>query len=67
MSVANEEKEVVPGLTAADVKEIADKAFYWTDGNHPQVNSAENGFLNILRNGKSDVSSSPAFVRKISL
>jgi hypothetical protein len=67
MSVVNEKKEVVPGLTASDVKEIADKVFNWTDGNHPQVNSAENGFLNILRNGKSDVSSSPAFVRKISL
>jgi ATP sulfurylase len=67
MSVANEKKEVVPGFTAADVKEMADKVFNWTDGNHPQVNSAENGFLNILRNGKSEVSSSPAFIRKITL
>jgi ATP sulfurylase len=65
--VANEEKEVVPGLTAADVKEMADKVFNWTDENHPQVNSAENGFLNILQNGKSEVSSSPAFIRKIAL
>jgi ATP sulfurylase len=66
MFVVNEEKEVVPGLTAADVKEMADKVFNWTDGNHPQVSSAENGFLNILQNGKSEVSSSPAFIRKIS-
>jgi ATP sulfurylase len=67
MSVANEEKTVVPGLTEADVKEMADKVFNWTDGNHPQVNSTQKGFLNILQNGKSTVSSSPAFIRKISL
>jgi hypothetical protein len=56
-------KDVVQGLNIADVKEMADKIFSWTDGNHPHVNSAENGFLNILRNGKSEVSSSPAFIR----
>jgi hypothetical protein len=67
MSVANEKKEVVPGLTAADVKEMADKVFNWTDRNRPQVNNTENGLLNILRDGKSEVSSSPAFIRKIAL
>jgi hypothetical protein len=46
---------------------MADKVFNWTDRNHPQVNSAENRFFDILQNGKSDVSSSPAFIRKIAL
>jgi hypothetical protein len=63
--VTSEEREVVPGLSSTDVREIADKVFNWTDGNHPQVNSGENGFLDILRNGKSEVSSSPAFIRKL--
>jgi hypothetical protein len=58
-------KEVVPGLTAADVKEMADKVFNLTDGNRPQIHGAENGFLNSLQTGTSDISSSPAFVRKI--
>jgi ATP sulfurylase len=65
--MTDEEREVVPGLTAADVKEIADKVFNWTDGNHPQVNNTGNGFLDILQGGKADLSSSPAFVRKIAL
>jgi len=61
------EKEIVPGLTSADVKEIADQVFNRTDGNHPQLSASENGFINILQNGKSDISASPAFVRKASL
>jgi ATP sulfurylase len=65
--MTDEKREVVPGLTSTDVKEMADKVFNWTDGNHPQVSSTENGFLNILQNGKSDISSSPAFIRKIAL
>jgi hypothetical protein len=65
--MTDEKREVVPGLTSADVKEMADKVFNWTDGNRPQVNNTENGFLNILQNGKSDISSSPAFIRKIAL
>jgi hypothetical protein len=65
--MTDEKKEVLPGLTAADVKEMADKVFNWTDGNRPQVNNTKNRFLNILRNGKSNVSSSPAFIRKIVL
>ncbi|MDR1315817.1 MAG: hypothetical protein LBK13_02990 [Spirochaetales bacterium] len=65
--MTNEEREVIPGLTADDVKEMADKVFNWTDGNRPQIQGAKNGFLNILQNGKSDISSSPVFVRKIIL
>jgi len=61
------EKEVVPGLTSADVKEIADQVFNRTDGNHPQLSASGNGFINILQNGKPDISASPAFVRKVSL
>ncbi|MDR1430320.1 MAG: hypothetical protein LBI85_08535 [Spirochaetaceae bacterium] len=65
--MTDEKREVLPGLTVADVKEMADKVFNWTDGNRPQASDTENGFLNILQNGKSDVSSSPAFIRKIVL
>jgi len=61
------EKEVVPGLTSADVKEIADQIFNKTDGNHPQLSVSGNGFINILQNGKPDISASPVFVRKASL
>jgi len=60
-------KEVVPGLTSADVKEIADQVFSRTDGNHPQLSVSGDGFINILQNGKSDISASPVFVRKASL
>jgi len=34
------EKEVVPGLTSADVREIADQVFNRTDGNHPQLSAS---------------------------
>jgi len=65
--MAAAEKEVVPGLTSDDVKEIADQVFNRTDGNHPQLNMSGNGFINILQNGKPDISASPVFVRKASL
>jgi hypothetical protein len=65
--MTDEKREVIPGLTAGDVKEMADKVFNWTDGNRPQIQGAKNGFLNILQNGKSNISSSPVFVRKIAL
>jgi len=65
--MADTEKEVVPGLTSADVKEIADQIFKRTDGNHPLLNVSGNGFINILQNGKPDISASPVFVRKVSL
>jgi xanthine/CO dehydrogenase XdhC/CoxF family maturation factor len=53
--MTGEKREVVPGLTAADAREMADKVFDWTEGNHPQANNAENGFLNILQDEKPDV------------
>jgi hypothetical protein len=59
-----ENNEVVPGLSSADVADMAEKVFNWTDGNHPQLSSSENGFLDILKNGKPDMSASPAFIRK---
>jgi len=65
--MATTEREVVPGLTSADVKEIADQVFNRTDGNHPLLSVSGNGFTNILQNGKSDISASPVFVRKASL
>jgi hypothetical protein len=61
------EKEVVPGLTSADVREITEQVFNRTDGNHPLLNASGNGFINILQNGKPDISASSVFVRKVSL
>jgi hypothetical protein len=58
------EKQVVPGLTAAEVKTMADQIFNWTDGNRPQLSWSENGFLDIFENGKPIISASPAFIRK---
>jgi hypothetical protein len=60
-------KEVVPDLTVANVKEIADQVYYRTDGNHPQLNKPESGFIDILQKGKPDISASPVFIRKINL
>ena len=65
--MADTEREVVPGLTSADVKEIADQIFNRTDGNHPQLRVSGNGFIDILQNGKPDISASAVFIRKASL
>ena len=65
--MANVETEVVPGLTADDVKIIADQVFSRTDENHPQFNTSENGFMNILDNEKPDFSASSVFVKKVCL
>jgi hypothetical protein len=59
-----EDKEVVPGLFSADVADMAEKVFNWTDGNQPQLSRPENGFLDILQNGKPDISASSVFIRK---
>ena len=58
------EKEIVPGLTSADVREIAEQIFNRTDGNHPQLSEQGNGFMDILQNGKSNISASTVFIRK---
>jgi hypothetical protein len=63
--MADMNKEIVPGLTSADVREMADKVFNRTDGNHPQITGSENGFLDIIKNGKPEISASPAFLRKL--
>ena len=65
--MAETEKEVIPGLTAADVRQIADQVFSRTDGNHPQFGTSKNGFIDILQNGKSDISASPVFIKKADL
>ena len=52
------------GLTTADIKNMADQVFNWTDGNHPQLSKADNGFLDILENGKPVISTSSVFIRK---
>jgi hypothetical protein len=61
------ERQVIPGLTAAEVKHMADQVFNWTDGNHPQLSKSDNGFLDILENGKPVISASPVFIRKATL
>ena len=65
--MANTKKEVVPGLTIADMKKIADRILTKTDVNHPQLSKPGNGFLDILENGKADISASPIFIRKVNL
>jgi hypothetical protein len=61
------EKEIVPGLTDSDLKEISDQIFNRMDGNHPQLSVSENGFIDILQNGKPDISASPVFIKRASL
>jgi len=65
--MTNTKKEIIPGLTSADVKKIANQVFKRTDGNHPQLSASENGFIDILQNGKSDISASPVFINKVVL
>lgn len=65
--MADTEREVVPGLTNADIGIIAGQIFNRKDGNHPQLKADDNGFLDILQNGKSDLSASPAFIKKADL
>jgi len=65
--MADAEKEVVPGLTSADVREITEQIFNRTDGNHPLLNVSGNGFIDILQNGKPDINASSVFVRRVNL
>jgi hypothetical protein len=58
-------EEVVPGLTVADVRKMADQVFKQKDGNHPQSGESESGFMDILQNGKAEMSASPIFISKI--
>jgi hypothetical protein len=61
------EEEIVPGLTDSDLEEIANQVFNRTDGNHPQLSVSENGFIDILQNGKPDISASSVFIKRASL
>ena len=61
------EEEVIPGLTLADMKKIADQILEKTDVNHPQSSKPGNKFLDILDDEKADISAASVFVRKISL
>ena len=65
--MSNAIREVVPGLTSADVQEMAEQAFSWTDDNHPQLCASGNGFIDILQNGKPDISASSIFIKKVTL
>jgi hypothetical protein len=59
------ENEVVPGLSTADVKAMVDQVLSWADGNHPKIDRSESGFMDILQNGESRISASPVFIRKV--
>jgi len=65
--MVNAKREVVPGLTVADMRKIADQVLGRKDINHPQSGKTENGFLDILQNGKPDISASNIFVKKVIL
>ena len=65
--MTNLDKEIVPGLSANDVKDITDQIYSRNDGNHPYSSNGKNGFLDILENAKPDISASPIFVEKVSL
>ena len=59
---------MVPGLSSADVKDIADQVFGRTDENHPHhAGEGDNGFLDILANGEPVISASSIFVNKVTL
>jgi len=60
-------REIVPGVTANDVRKITDQVFDRTDENHPQLNLSGNGFIDILQKGKPDISASSVFIKKASL
>jgi len=61
-------EEVVPGLSVADVEDIAEQIYSRTDGNHPHYAHEENnGFLDILENADPNISASPIFTKKVSL
>jgi hypothetical protein len=64
MGNIKEKDEVVPGLSRGDVKVIADKIFKQKDRNHPHSRKKANGFLDILENGKPNISASSIFIRK---
>jgi hypothetical protein len=63
--MTGDENEVVPSLTVADVKVMVDQVLTWTDGNHPEIDRSESGFMDILQNGESRISASSVFIRKI--
>jgi len=65
--MANTEKEIIPNLTSSDIRKIVKQVFNRKDGNHPQLNISENGFIDILKNGKSDICASPVFINKVIL
>jgi hypothetical protein len=65
--MGGENEEVIPGLSLAELADIREKVLSRTDGNHPQLDDSEDGFLDILRNNKPSSSIAPAFVRKVVL
>jgi hypothetical protein len=65
--VSKQKEETVFGLSRADVRDISEQIFNRTDTNHPQIKSSDSGFINIIKNGKPDISASSVFIKKVSL
>jgi hypothetical protein len=53
------------GLSLEDVKTISEQIFIQTDSNHPRFIDSDSGFLDILENGKAELSASSIFVQKV--
>jgi hypothetical protein len=62
--MVDQKKDGVTSINSESVRQIADQIFGRTDGNHPQLGKADNGFLDILQNGKPDLSASSIFIKK---
>ncbi|MDR3334080.1 MAG: hypothetical protein LBT13_04205 [Treponema sp.] len=59
--------EVIPGVTKADIDEMADFVFGRVDGNHPELQHSSNDIIKIFEEGHDLVVQSPAFIKKINL
>lgn len=65
--MSKQKEKTIFGLSRADVREISEQIFNRTDTNHPQIKKPDSGFVNILKNGKPDISVSSVFIKKVSL
>ncbi|MDR1933964.1 MAG: hypothetical protein LBQ57_14220 [Spirochaetales bacterium] len=61
----NDNEEVIPGVTKADINLMADLVFGITDKNHPELENSPDDIVQILEKGGPLVSKSNAFLRKM--
>jgi hypothetical protein len=59
-------QEVIPGVTGADIDEMADLVFGRVDKNHPDSDDSDS-IIRILNEGSELADRSPAFLRKAAL